>query len=55
LGIQRADPAHRAFPATVEFDLAGSDLREGKNLLRVSIKGDGWFTWDALDLVLVPN
>jgi len=57
LGIQRTDPAHRAFPATVEFDLAGSDLREGKqtNTLTVRVTGDGWFTWDALDLMLVPN
>jgi hypothetical protein len=53
LGIQRADPAHRAFPATVEFDLAGSDLREGENTntLTVRVVGDGWFSWDALELV----
>ncbi len=55
LGIQRTDPAHLAFPATAEFVLTDSDLREGENLLRVSVKGDGWFTWDALDLVLVTN
>lgn len=51
LGIQHTDPSHRAFPATVEFELAGSELRKGKNTLTVSIKGDGWFSWDSLDLV----
>jgi len=54
LGIQRTDPAHLAFPATVEFDLPPSDLHHGKNVLVVHIKGDGWFTWDSLDLVSNP-
>jgi hypothetical protein len=54
LGIQRTDPAHLAFPASVEFDLAGSDLRAGKNVLAVRVKGDGWYSWDALDLVNRP-
>jgi hypothetical protein len=35
LGIQRTDPAHRAYPATVEFDLAGSELRKKSNTLTV--------------------
>ncbi len=51
LGIQSRDPAHLAFPATVEFDVPKSQLRKGKNRLTVSVKGDGWFTWDSLDLV----
>ena len=55
LGIQRTDPAHRAFPATAVFDLTGSDLRPGKNSLTVGVVGDGWFSWDSLDLMLVPN
>lgn len=54
LGIQRTDPAHRAFPATLEFALAAADLREKINTLTVRIKGDGWFSWDALDLVSQP-
>ena len=54
LGIQRTDPAHRAYPATVEFDLAGSELRQKSNTLTVSIAGEGWFAWDALELVSKP-
>ena len=50
LGIQRTDPAHLAFPATVEFQIPARDLRPGKNALEVRIKGDGWFSWDAMDL-----
>ena len=53
LGIQRTDPAHRAFPATLEFDLPGSDLRAGQDTktLTARVLGQGWFSWDALDLV----
>jgi beta-mannosidase len=54
LGIQRTDPTHLAFPATIEFDLAGSDLRTNINTLTVRVVGDGWFSWDALDLVRKP-
>ena len=54
LGIQQKDPAHLAFPASVNFDLAGSDLRPGSNSLTVRVKGDGWFSWDSLDLVSGP-
>jgi hypothetical protein len=54
LGIQRRDPAHLAFPATIEFEVSGSDLRKGKNSLTVAVQGDGWFSWDALDLVQKP-
>jgi len=54
LGLQRSDPAHRAFPVTLDFDLAGSDLREAANTLSIQVKGDGWFSWDALDLVGKP-
>ncbi len=55
IGIQRRDPAHLAFPATAVFDLTGSDLRPGKNSLTVGVVGDGWFSWDSLDLVLMTN
>ena len=51
LGIQRTEPAHLAFPVTLEFDLPATGLRSGKNSLTVRVKGGGWFTWDALDLV----
>jgi hypothetical protein len=54
LGIQRTDPAHLAFPDTIECQLSGSDLRKGMNVLSVRVKGDGWFSWDALDLVSKP-
>lgn len=51
LGIQLRDPAHLAFPATVEFNLPGSALRKGRNLLTVRVKNGGWLSWDALNLV----
>jgi len=50
LGIQRTDPAHLAFPATVEFSVPAADLRSGKNVLEVRVPGDGWFSWDAMEL-----
>jgi hypothetical protein len=53
LGIQRTDPAHRAFPVTRTFELSAADLRD-QNTLVVRIKGKGWFSWDALDLVSQP-
>ncbi|MHB1767539.1 MAG: glycoside hydrolase family 2 protein [Phycisphaerae bacterium] len=51
LGIQRTEPAHLAFPATLEFELAATVLHPGKNHLTIRVQGDGWFTWDELDLV----
>ena len=54
LGIQRKDPAHLAFPATLVFNLAASDLRVGMNALTVRIKGNGWYSWDSMDLVSRP-
>ena len=51
LGIQRTDPAHLAFPATLEFQIPAKDLRRGKNALEVRIKDDGWFSSDAMDLI----
>jgi len=50
LGIQRVDPAHLAFPATVEFQIPAAGLRPGKNILEVRVPDDGWFSWDAMDL-----
>jgi hypothetical protein len=31
LGIQNRDPAHLAFPTTVEFEIPASGLHAGKN------------------------
>jgi hypothetical protein len=50
LGIQQIDPAHLAFPATVEFEVPAADLRPGKNIMEVRVQDGGWFTWDAMDL-----
>ena len=51
LGIQKSDPAHLAFPQSVEFELPGGTLVEGGNWLEVRILNDGWFSWDAIDLI----
>ena len=50
LGIQNTDPAHLAFPSTLEFSLTAGALRAGKNLVEVQVKDGGWFTWDSLDI-----
>lgn len=52
LGIQRQDPAHLAFPRTAEVHLPAGTLKEGRNTLEIQISGNGWFTWDAIDLVI---
>jgi hypothetical protein len=51
MGIQRADPYHLAYPATLEFDLLETDIRSGTNRLEIRVSNGGWFSWDALDLV----
>ncbi len=53
LGIQDTDPAHLAFPATVQFDLPGGTLVAGRNTLEVRIANASWFSWDSLDLVIL--
>ena len=50
LGIQQSDPAHLAFPATLELPVKASCMQSGKNVLEVGVQGDGWFSWDSLDL-----
>ena len=50
LGIQASDPAHLAFPATVEFELPAGVLKEGGNLLEIEVR-NGWFNWDSLECV----
>jgi beta-mannosidase len=51
LGIQRTDPAHLAFPATVEFAVRANAFRLGQNVIEVRVEGDGWFSWDAMNLI----
>ena len=51
LGIQNTDPAHLAFPATLEFEIPASALQGGKNILEVQVKNGGWFTWDSLECI----
>jgi hypothetical protein len=54
-GIQRTNPAHLAFPATVAFQVPAGRLRPGTNALEVRLKGNGWFSWDAIDLISSNN
>lgn len=54
LGRQLTDPAHLAFPATAEFELPAGTWKTGKNSLQIRVKDGGWFTWDSLDLVVMP-
>ena len=51
LGIQNSDPAHLAFPQTVVIDLPRGTLLAGANTLEVAVVNDGWFSWDAIDLI----
>ncbi|MCL5097640.1 MAG: hypothetical protein M1608_08950 [Candidatus Omnitrophica bacterium] len=51
LGIQVIDPAHLAFPATAQFLVPVTSLHAGTNRVEVRIHGNGWFTWDAMDLI----
>ncbi|MEI7908672.1 MAG: hypothetical protein WCK77_03450 [Verrucomicrobiota bacterium] len=51
LGIQRSDPAHLAFPATVGCEFTAADLHPGNNSLTIEVKGAGWLTWHALELL----
>jgi hypothetical protein len=51
IGVQYDDPSHLAFPATLELPIAAADLRTGKNVLQIQVRGGGWFSWDALDLL----
>jgi beta-mannosidase len=51
LGIQNTDPAHLAFPATLVFQLPHGTLLPGKNVVEVRVRNEGWFSWDAMDLI----
>ncbi len=51
LGIQNSDPAHLAFPHTIEIELPRGTLVEGENNLEIRVQNGGWFSWDAIDLI----
>jgi beta-mannosidase len=50
-GLQKADPAHLARPETSTINIPAEILKPGENSLRITITGDGWLTWDSLDLL----
>lgn len=51
LGIHRTEPAQLAFPETAVYEFDADTLLAGENILQVRVK-QGWFSWDALDLVV---
>ena len=53
LGIQEHDPAHLAFPCSVQIQFPAGIVKEGINELEIRICNEGWFTWDALCLTVV--
>lgn len=52
-GIQKDVPDHLAYPRTYEVLLPGS-VFQADNRLAVSV-ARGWFTWDAMDLVVIDK
>ncbi|MBT3274190.1 MAG: hypothetical protein HN368_13615 [Spirochaetales bacterium] len=50
LGVQLTTPEHLAYPRSQNFNIPEGVLVDGKNKLRIEVRG-GWLTWDALDLV----
>jgi beta-mannosidase len=50
IALQRENPAHLAYPASVAITLPADSIK-GENVLEIALDGQGWFTWDALDLV----
>lgn len=53
LGAQNTNPAQLAFPETVTVELSADLLKPGTNTVEITVKNDGWFTWDALDMVII--
>ena len=51
IGLQKTDPSHLAFPSTLTFEIPSSLLQSGKNIIEIRTKNDGWFSWDAMDLI----
>lgn len=54
LGIQDTDPAHLAFPATIEIELPAGTLKPGENSIQIAAS-NGWFSLDAICLVSTPG
>ena len=50
LGIQKDQPYHLAFPASVVFDLPAGLLKAGDNTIEVGLANPSWVTLDAMDL-----
>ena len=50
-GVQKATPEHLALAKTVVLQIPAGALRPGDNQLKLAVKGEGWFTWDAIHLV----
>lgn len=48
-GIQKEIPDHLAYPSTYE-KILGGELFEENNKLEIRVL-NGWFTWDAMDLI----
>ena len=40
--------AINAHAATLEFDVAVTDIKPGKNHVTIRVRNAGWFSWDAL-------
>jgi hypothetical protein len=51
LGLQKDDLHHLAFAKKAKFELPAGTLRAGKNEVEVRVRNDGWFTWDAMDVI----
>jgi hypothetical protein len=53
-GFQKTDPTHFAQAKTVEIAIPAGVIMQEDNLLKIKVIGEGWFTWDALDLKTIP-
>ncbi len=51
IGVQSTEPFHLAFPYTAVVDIPAGCIKAGNNVLDVQVLNDGWFTWDAMDLL----
>ena len=51
LGIQKDQPYHLAFPASVVFDLPAGLLTTGKNTVDLRLANSSWVTLDAMELI----
>lgn len=51
-GLQKEDPAHLAQAKTVELKISEKVIKRRGNYMKIQVLGNGWFTWDSLDLRL---